>query len=285
MASEKRSYTADFFCFEEDSDRESAAFRKLLMEYSGNHAPAYALGSDSDVKHQIRSIRANRDHSVFMAVFGRLRHGETPEQATERGNDSDVELLPGHGLVDKSHFLFYPDINLLVLQRNRNAGSRSHFQAYLNKPHYKKRALMPVLSEDSYSKLMHGGTVKKLEISFKRPPAGLAEQSAFLGDCVRMFSDSDAARLKMTLTAEIGGRLLEPMKNAMVKLSKFGGTRVARVTMAEDNEIIDLILDRITKGFDVDLLENGRPDPQSMFAGLARAKDACAEDLKAFFGP
>lgn len=127
--------------------------------------------------------------------------------------------------------------------------------------------------------------MKKLEISLRKPAFALDQEDALLADCVSVFNDSDAARLKLTLSASAGGSLLEQAKNAIVTLSKFGRTRIARATMVEDNEIIDLVLDRVVQTFEVDILPNGRPDAQSMFAGLAGAKDASAQNLSAFFGP
>ena len=280
-----RNYTADFYCFEEDGHRDSRSLHDLLNTYIGGNAPAYDLDGDVSVRHQIRSIRRNHSGTVFNAVFGKLRRDGTPEQATEDGQESDVELLPGHGLVEKSHFLFYSDINLVVLQRNRNAGSKNHFQTYLNKPDYAKRVLVPVLTQDAYTRLMQGGDIKRLEISIRKPAVNLDQEDIFLADCVKVFDDSNATRVKMTISAKSGEPLLSRMKTAIVTLSKFGRASVARATMIDDDEVIDLVLDRVVKPFEVNILPNGRPDVQSMFTGLAGAKDACAQILEDFFRP
>ncbi len=279
----KRTFTADFFCLEQDGVVNTTVLRDLLSKHVGGHAPAHSVLGDPGIKHQIRSIQVNKAGTVFKAVFGKLRHGETPEQATEDGDESDVELKPGHGLVDKSHFLFYSDINLLVFQRNTNAGRESHFQNYLNKPTYLGLSLVPVLSKDSYTKLMEGGKIKRMEISLKKPAFALEEEDLLLKDCVDVFTNSNAGRIKLVLSAQIGETLKDEVKDAALKLAKFGRTRVAKATLASDNEVVDLILDRVIKTFDVDLSPNGRPDPTDLFAGLAKAKDECANELKAFF--
>lgn len=280
----KRNYTADFYCVEQDNDAKTSYLIDLLTKHLGGHAPAYSI-DDEAVKYQIRSIRANKTNKVFAAVFGKLRHDGTPEQATEDGQESDVALKPGHGLVDKNHFLFYADLNLIVFQRNNHAGRNSHLQAYLNRPTYSKVVLVPVLTQDSYARLLEGGNLKKLEISIRKPAFSLHQEDALLSDCVDMFKNSDAGRLKVVLSAERNGWLKESVKDAVVTLSKFSRTRVARATMVEDNEVIDLVMDRIVKKFEVELQENGRPDARSVFAGLATAKDECSADLKAFFNP
>jgi len=280
----KRAYTADFYCFEEDNNRRSTFLRDLLAANHNRHAPAHSINEDPLIQYQIRSISSNQDQTVFKAVFGKLRHDGALEQASENSPESDIELLPGHGLVEKNHFLFFSDINLVVFQRNRNAGSRSHLQAYLNKPTYAKRVLVPVLSRDGYTRLLQGGPVKKLEISLRKPAFSLDSENVLLKDFVNVFTDSEATRIKITLSASAGGSLLDKAREAIVTLSKFGRASVARATMADDNEIIDLMVDRVVKGFEVNLLPNGRADAQSMFAGLADAKDACGGVLTAYFG-
>ncbi len=283
MAS-RRTYTADFYCIEEDGESTTTFLHDLLLAHLDGHAPAHSIDDDA-VKYQIRSITANKSRRVFKAVFGKLRRDGTPEQASEDSQDSDVQLKPGHGLVDKNHFLFYADLNLIVFQRNAHAGRNSHLQAYLNRPQYKKVVLVPVLTQDSYSRLMEGGNLKKLEISIRKPAFSLHQEDALLSDCIDMFKNSEAGRLKVVLSADVRGSLKESVKNAAVILSKFSRTKVARATMVDNNEVIDLVMDRIVKKFDVDLLENGRPNPHSVFAGLAQAKDDCNAELKAFFNP
>lgn len=285
VAASKRTYTADFFCMEQDAVSKTTVLTDLLKANVGQHAPAQHINGDKDVKYQIRNIHANNAGTIYRAVFGKLRHDGTPEQASEDGDDSDVELKPGNGLVEKSHFLFFSDLNLLVFQRNKNAGRESHFQNYLNIPVYQGLALVPILSRDSYTRLSEGGEIKRLEISLKNPASVLAQEDALLKDCVDMFANSNAGRMKLTLSANIGGTLKEEVKQAALKLAKFGRTRIARATLAADNEIIDLILDRVVKTFEVPLQPNGRPIPVDIFAGLAKAKDECAEELKAFFNP
>lgn len=283
--SSKRTYTADFFCLEQDGVENTPALKDLLLSNVGKHAPAHSVNGDKEVKYQIRSIEANKKGTIYRAVFGKLRHDGTPEQATEDGDESDVELKPGHGLVEKSHFLFFPDLNLLVFQRNTNAGRERHFQNYLNTPVYQGLSLVPVLARDSYTKLMEGGKIKRLEISLKKPAFAIEDEDLLLKDCIDVFANSNAGRLKLVLSAELGETLKDQVKEAALKLAKFGRTRVARATLAADNEIVDLILDRVVKTFEVELLPNGRPDPMEVFAGLAKAKDECAPELKAFFHP
>lgn len=282
----KRTLLADFYCFEDNGSRKSKYLRNLLDRHVGSYAPAHSIGGDPNTKHQIRSISKSKKGEVYMAIFGKLRHGEQPEQASETDSDKDVELLPGHGLVEKSHFLFYPDINLIVYQRNRNVGRNTQFQNYLNTPDFASRALVPILMRDSYKRLMLGGELKKIEVSIRAPILLEKQDDPFVGDYIKLFSDSGAGNVKLIISGRSDKPLKKGVKEALVKLSKFGKTRVARATTIEENaddDVIDLLVDRVFQSFEVDVESNGRPSSSSIFAGLADAKLRRAADLKSFY--
>lgn len=282
-----RTLSADFYCFEEDGSRKSAYLMDLLDKYVGAYAPTHSIGSDPNIKYKIRSISKSQNGKVYKAIFGKLRHGEQPEQASETDSDKDVDLLPGHGLVEKSHFLFYPDINLIVYQRNRNVGRNTQFQNYLNTPTFSNRALVPILMKDSYKRLMEGGELKKIEVSIRAPILLERQDDPFVGDYIKLFSDSGAGNVKLVISGRSDKPLRKGVKEALVKLSKFGKTRIARATTIDENandDVIDLLVDRVAQSFEVDIESNGRPSSSSIFAGLADAKLQRATDLKSFYG-
>lgn len=284
MTARTKQFTADFFCFCKNNDRKHSFLSDYLNKYVGGHGPAIELEDGSKEKYQIRSIQAPTNRKVFKAVFGRCRYGETPEQASETGEDSDVHLKPGHGLVDKNHFLFYPDLNLVVFQRNGNASRYTHMQRYFNRPTYKGYLLEPVLTQDSYQRLADGGEIKKVELSLLKPAFLLENGDAFLEEIVNIFGTAGAERMKISVSADRDRSLLETLRTSVPKLARLGRARVARVVLKEDNEIIDLIADRISQPMQVALGENGRPLPASIFEALAAAKDERKADLKVFFG-
>lgn len=285
MAGNKtRKYSVDFYHVQQDGVKDTDFVRNLLSTYADAHATAHNL-DDPNVLFQIRDIKqASADANVFKAVFGRLRHGEKPEQASTNGGDVDVDLLPGHGLVEKNHFLFFSDLNLIVFQRNSHAGRNSHLQAYLNAPNFSKISLTQILTTDSYNKLLNGAPLKKLEISIRKPMAALKQEDTFLQPLIDQLQGQSPGHLKVVLTASRGDSLPDHLKESLVNLSKFGRTSIARSTLVDDTQI-DLLLDRVVGEFHAVLQENGRALPQHMFEGLATAKDECADDLENFFNP
>lgn len=196
----------------------------------------------------------------------------------------DVQLLPGHGLVEKNHFLFFSDLNLIVFQRNAHAGRNSHLQAYLNCPQFAHVSLTQILTTDSYSKLLNGDALKKVEISLRRPAAALHQEDTFLSPLINQFQGNKPSHVKLVLSAEKGGSLPIELKDSLIKLARFGRTRVARASLIDDT-LVDLLMDRVVGSFLAELQPNGRALPNHMFAGLASAKDQCADDLENFFRP
>lgn len=278
-----RKYQVDFYHVEQEGVDDTDHVRELLTQHVGGHAPAHTIGGSPDVQFQIRDISvASGNGNVYKGVFGRLRHNETPEQASVTGGDADVHLLPGHGLVEKNHFLFFSDINLLVFQRNAHAGRNSHLQSYLNSPNFSSVSLTQILTTDSYSKLLNGDDLKKLEISLRKPAAALHQEDTFLSPLIIQFQGKKPGNMKIVISAEKGMSLPSEWKEALVKLSRFGRARVARAALVDDT-LVDLLMDRVVGSFTVDLQDNGRAFPKDMFAGLASAKDQCADDLENFF--
>lgn len=90
--------------------------------------------------------------------------------------------------------------------------------------------------------------------------------------------------MKVVLSAEKGGSLPAELKESLIKLARFGRTRVARASLVDDT-LVDLLMDRLVGNFVADLQSNGRTLPTHMFAGIASAKDECADDLENFFHP
>lgn len=278
-----RRYTADFYCFEKEDEAHNSALADLLITHSGGHAPAHALEPGSKELFQVRSIKAYAGGNVFSAVFGRCKFGEKPEQTAVDSDEEDVDIKPGYGLVEKNHFIFFKDLNLVVFQRNGNAGRYTHFQSYLNKPNFEGYTLLPVLTKDSYSRIENGGALKKVEISVRQTALALDPETAHLQHYIEMFRGSHAGRMKVVLSGAKSGGLTEATKEAFLTLARYGRATIARATLDDDSEVIDLIADRITHAMNVKLLANGRPDPTSMFQELASAKDACAQDLQQYF--
>lgn len=282
-----KQFTAHFYCFNDGGNKVSTRLTEFLQNCQGSHGQALHLEEGSAEFFQIRSVLVNNKGNVFQAVFGRCRKGETPEQAAETGDEKDVKLEDGYGLVEKNHFIFFSDLNLVVYQQNNNGSKYQRLQRYLAKVLKSPQvALEPVLTRDSYKRLIEGGKLHKIELSILEPKLIDEQSEVFIQEAISVFQTSNAKRLKITLTADRNGSLAETMKQPFLTLARFGRAKVARVTLngSDEDEIIDFVADRIKQPIHVQLQPNGRARASDIYAALAHAKDERKDDLRAFFG-
>lgn len=280
-----KSFKVDFYAVLIDGKRHRVSVRDLLLAAAENgHSDAYSLEEDSDEKFQLRSVVVTKNQSVIRGVFGRCRYNEKPVQGTDDGNEADVELLPNHGLVQKNHFLFYPDRNLFVYQRNSAGSHYAKLQHFLNVATEKPVLLEPILTRDSYARILGGKGAKTAEFSFIKPADVSLYKGTSLGDAMSVASTANSATTKVKLSVgRTGGILSLGTINGIIDMARNGRARVARVTLHEDSQPIDLIADRIAYTITVNMNSN-RPDPEHMYACLADAESKKRDDIKAFFG-
>lgn len=129
------------------------------------------------------------------------------------------------------------------------------------------------------------------------PPFSEISEENFLREVIKDFKSDNAKRIKLVLSADAQNPLPSIYKQSVADLTRAGWTKVARATVAPaenfDNsddaplkdEIIDLILNRIRKEFDVLSDDKNKIPSISIWQGLAKAKDECNANLKSFFDP
>lgn len=281
-----KQFKVDFYVVTSEQHRENSVLADLLADGRG-HTDALALSRGEDEHFQIRSIIPINKGKAYKAVFGRCRFGEIPVQGKTDGSEEDVELKPGHGLVEKNHFLFFPDQNLLVYQRNHSGSHYSKFQKYIGQAYGRDViALEPILTSDSYARLLAPGVkAKRIDISFQQPRDPSLYQQEWTRDAIRLIKSVGGASARITIgVGRTRSTLLGKGKDAAVMLAKAGLAKVARVKVEDQSEPIDLIADRVVETVQVLLGSNGRPLPEFIYAALDQAKTKRKADLDAFFG-
>lgn len=284
MAANKlKSYKVDFFVVTHAGKRNHDVMKDLLAD-ADDHTEALSLVDDDEEKFQIRSIE-KAGAKVFKGVFGRCRFGEKPLQGTEDGEEADVELKPGHGLVEKNHFLFYSEKNLLVFQRNPSGSHYSRFQHYSNLAAGKPLLFEPLLTSDSYQRLLDGGHVRTLDISFQQPKDPEFYKNLWTKDVVKLIKRAGGVNTRIRIgVGRTTQTLLSDMKEVAVNLAKGGLAKVARVQLEGESTPIDLIADRVIGNIAVKLQENGRPAAEDIYAALQQVRDENNDDIKRFYG-
>jgi hypothetical protein len=277
-------YKADFYVATHNDEREHPKLVELLDAgiAAGGYTEAIELDPGSNEWYQVRSIV--KVHRVYRGVFGRSRYGEKPLQGTVDGREADVDLKPGHGLVEKNYFLFYADRNLIVYQRNASGSHYSRFQRYARSAIGGNVTFEPVLTRDSYVRLLAGGQPRSVELSFQSPKDPTVYQDLFFGEAARLVRRVGGTSASIRISTGRSAARLTQIKNSVVEAAKLGIARVARVQLEDEADPIDLIADRITQSITVPLQANGRPDSEAVYAALAQAEIERGTDLAVFFG-
>lgn len=280
------SYKVDFYVVTVDGDPGHDVVTSALAD-PRQYTDAVALTANIDEKHQIRAITTSRGRrGVTSAVFGRCRYGERLVQGAEDGREADVALLPGHALVEKNHFLFYPDRNLLVYQRNAGGSHWAKFQQFLSRITNARVALEPILVSDAYERLLNDDVIpRRIDISFRAPRDPSLYNDRWTREALDLLGSAGATNGRFTISAGRGNAgLLAKMKGIVVGAARTGLARVAKVKIEDVEEPIDLIADRIIESITVQVDDRGHATAEDIYAELSAAVGRRAEDLRSFFG-
>lgn len=280
-----RQFKIDFFCVTRNGERKHSALADLLKQPPpGGCTAAVSLEGESE-KHQLRGIWHASSGKLVSAVFGRCRFDEQLTQGDEHGAEADVKLKPGHGLVEKNHLLFVPDRNLIVYQRNPIGSHHRKLQAYINKQCDGRFVLEPILQEDAYQKLLTGGEVKQVEVSFAAPADPDLYQDLLTAKAAAIVRESGAIRGHLKMSVGRSNLKMKPwIKQAVHSLARSGLASVAKVRLDDLEEPIDLIVNRLVKSASVPVGSDGKVASNVYFSALEDARSDASEALSAFFG-
>lgn len=281
----KRQFRVDFYCITSKGKRKHAVLTDFLKTVVPNGCTDALSLEGGDEKHQLRSVRRLPGGRVIKAVFGRCRYNEVLTQGDETGAETDVALMPGHGLVEKNHLLFVASQNLLVYQRNSNGSHHSKLQAYLNALLGEALILEPILQRDAYKKLIEGGEVKRFEISFVAPADASLYENILTSQATALLKEcgATAGHIKMSVGRR-NATMQHWIKDAVNSLARSGLSTVARVKLDDVEHPIDLIADRLVKSGEVSSGPDGKVTPDAYFTALEAARTDASEALKTFFG-
>lgn len=284
MVERIKTYKVDFYVVTKDQERDHDRMEQLLHN-GKDHTEALQLDPKDDDKHQIRSI-VKGSGTMSQAVFGRCRFGDKPVQGTLDGREEELKLKAGHGLVEKNHFLFFADRNLIVYQRN---GSGSHYvklQRYLNKALSANIGLEPILTTNAYQRLLsQSGNTKRVELSFQRPKDPSLYKDLWTKEAIQLVRKVGGVNARIVIsTGRSPVNMADQIKFTAVAAARAGLASVAKVRIDDEMEPIDLIADRIIDSISVKVGDNGRPESASIYQEMYQAYDRQRPHLRTFFG-
>jgi hypothetical protein len=237
-----------------------------------------------DHSYEIRDLKRQGDS--LSGVFGKLRHNDIPKIA-QPGNlsESDIPLTSDQGLLEKNHFIYYPNRELLLFQHSREASTTKLFEQYITKTSGHTTIFKPVLNTQSYKDIISGGLrLKELDIAISTPTGTILDASNNNGTLTKSileilnYSDGKSLSLKVNIgRARKKSKYLSPDVYAAVKelfdldSEAKVDIRRAKLSMLDDHDashVVDLIADRIIGTVTVTM--NGRYPSQFEIFQLMR---------------
>ncbi|MDN3632522.1 hypothetical protein QWZ07_23675 [Vibrio lentus] len=232
----------------------------------------------------------------FRGVIGRHRKNNLPHAAIAGGEERELPLEENENLLEKTHFVYYSDYSLLILQRNRLCVNWQNLGGYLSPTNY-VTALNPIIEPANLEWLANGHVqVRSAKITIARPL-----NPELLRNVNHDFNNSIIAALNGTRSASMNlvfrgdARSDDPqeryldnsLKRAFRELQETLEVKKLDLLTEHDQtgieHPIDMVTDRVTHYDSVDM--NGRyPNGFDMWTKLEDAREAKNAELLSFFG-
>lgn len=288
MSDKKRNYKVDFYAVTKDNQQKHTVLLDILENLEDDYTDQQSLGEEQE-KFQIRSIAqiGKGKHRSFKAVFGRCRF-ESLTQGAPDGKEADVELLPGHGLVEKNYFVYFPETNLIIYQRNSAGSHYAKLQNYIQLLSGEKAiSLEPILTRDSYESILtNQNAARRVEFSISKPKDPSLYGDKWSRKAINLVEEAGgiSARFIIGVGRQKTTTLLPQAVVDVVNFSRLGLAKTAKIKLQGVDEPIDLIADRVIEKITVKLDSKSHIDPVDMYTELYNSKDRREEELKVFFG-
>ncbi|MEM9520378.1 MAG: hypothetical protein AAGA37_13730 [Actinomycetota bacterium] len=221
---------------------------------------------------------------MLRGTFARKRLTNLP-RLENAGQLSDLQLDKGTGLAELSHFVYFPDSNVLGMEYNHFAPRVHHFGRYLSEktPHVDLVRFIPLLSPDTFKRVDELAQITRLELRVIGTRVAGISGNNLRGVFSRLRQESpNATRLEARWSVDARDRnpattvaksMVEELKAALsvedsdaIEAAKI----VGRASAADPVDTIDLINDSMRYRVDVQARGNGRsgPQPSSVWSAI-----------------
>lgn len=242
----------------------------------------YPHVSGSTVAYELRDFTSLNGGNVFTGVLAVLRD-DAPNIRDDQGVERPIAMQPGDRLIEKNHFVFYKERQLLAWQVNARASHVSRFEQYLSEASGLVVGFDDIISAASFQRISQG-VVKKLEVRIAAPtnPA-LVPATDWTTRAFQLMSGVGATSIKIDVSTRTSKGLMDGVKQVIHQLKDSSEAESIKVKLAGDAEPIDLVADSIRGKVSVNMV-GLYPDPIDMFRQLQQLKDVKKGELDEFFG-
>lgn len=232
----------------------------------------------------------------YKGIVGKHRENDLPHAAVIDGDEREIELEPNENLLEKAHFYFYQDYQVLILQRNHFCVSSNNLGKYLSEQGY-VTSLNPVIETADLQWLMNDSIqVRTAQIAIARPRNPELFQDVehdFNNSIISTLNGSNAAMVNLSLRGN--ARSMNPDERYLSSAFKRGiremqstfDVQKCKILLEnQDNFVthpVDLVADRLFYQKDIDV-EGRYPPTFEMWEALAEARAERENELITYFG-
>lgn len=279
-----KSYGVRFYCGH-PVGKDMAPVSKILEKLEGIRKDGFSFPhlKDGSIAYELRDFHEFHNGAVYQGVLAVLRD-DAPNIRTAEGAEKPIELAADEHIIEKNHFLYYRENELLVWQVNGRGSHISRLEAYLGQIAGHAVILADVLNEAAINKL-DNGIIRRFELRVaKVRNAEAVDPNSWEGSTFDLMEGLDGTTLSIDVATRrkkqgLSAKTLGVLHRLMARPE----TKALRVKVDGQTEPIDLFADCIKDRISVPML-GMYPIPMHIFTELAKAKDRQKEALDACFG-
>ena len=228
----------------------------------------------------------------YRAILGKHRENDLPHAAIINGEEREIELGPNENLLEKAHFNFYVDYQLLILQRNHFCISSNNLGKYLSEQGY-VTSLNPVIEAADLQWLMNDNIqVRTAQIAIARPRNPELFQGVehdFNNSIISTLNGSNAAMVNLSMRGNAHSMnpderyLSSAFKRGIREMQATFDVKKCKILLEnQDNFVthpVDLVADRLFYQKEINV-EGRYPPAFEMWEALLEARSQRLEARK-----
>lgn len=242
----------------------------LVKSLKSHHLPKVEFDENN---YQIRDLVISEFE--WRGVFGRLRP-DAPNEVDVNDYESKLTLKPKSFLIEKVHFIYKPKHDILIWQINTDVGFTGKFEFYLLRILTDNLFVYAIPRGSSLDKVL-SGEVKYYEVKVAMPKTKISKVPKYEQQTFDLMKGVGGATINYKISA-LNGILNGNIYDRIRSILSSDSTKSLKVKLAEDDEPIDLFIDRISDRMSVNLIGH-YPDPNDIFNRLNYAFDRNKSDL------
>lgn len=232
-----------------------------------------------DHQFQLRDFERIGHSQVWRGVFGRLRD-DAPNVVNALGQESVIPLQPTDRLLEKCHFIYFANHDVLVWQVNNDVAYISKFYAYLSAMLNLTVAMNSIFGTNALQRVI-AGSVKSIECKVATPRVPLTAVPNYSQPMFDLMNSVHGSSIKVNISAG-RGTLTGQIRRMISWAVQNPETKMLRAKIEGEEDPIDLLADRISDNIRINLYGH-YPNPVDVFNGLDQAFTDNRQELAPFF--